>query len=332
MEHFRRLAASSRIVFPGLLVALVIALASGFVSEHYGGPTLLYALLLGMALNHLSAEPCCQPGIAFAARPVLRLGVALLGVRITYDQLLELGPRPIVLVLVGVPLTIACGLLLARLLGRRKRFGALTAGSVAICGASAAMAIASVLPRHKGSERELVFTVIGVTTLSTVAMILYPILASALGLDPVTSGIFIGATIHDVAQVVGAGYLLGDQAGDTATFTKLLRVGMLVPTVLVISVVMARREPAEGKRPPLLPGFLVGFLVLVGINSAGWIPMEVQQPLTQLSRWCLVTAIAAIGIKASVRELMELGWTPLVMLMAETIFLAALALAILLLF
>ena len=329
MRQFQALAAGTRAVFPGLLVALVIALASGFVSEHYGGPTLLYALLLGMALNHLSGGGGGGPGIAFAARPVLRSGVALLGVRITYEQLLALGPRPVLLVLIGVPLTIGFGLLLARLLKRPKRFGALTAGSVAICGASAAMAIASILPRHGRSDRELVFTVIGVTSLSTIAMILYPILVAALDFDPVTSGIFIGATIHDVAQVVGAGYLLGDQAGDTATFTKLLRVGMLVPTVLIISLVMARHAPKEGKRPPLLPGFLVGFLALVGANSLGWIPAEIQAPLTQLSRWCLVTAIAAIGIKASVAELAELGWTPLLMLVAETLFLAALAAAIL---
>lgn len=319
-----------RQLFPGLLVAAVIALASGFVANNYGGPTLLYALLLGMALNHLSQDETCRPGVAFAARPVLRLGVALLGVRITVDQILALGPRPLVLVLLGVPLTIGAGLLAARALGQRRSFGALTGGAVAICGASAAMALAAVLPRRDDSERQLIFTVIAVTSLSTLAMIVYPIVARVLGLDDVSAGIFLGGTIHDVAQVVGAGYLLGNEAGDTATFTKLLRVAMLVPTVLVLSLVLSRGghvDPAE--RPPLLPGFLVGFLALVLVNSLGWIPAPAQAGLASLSRACLVTAIAAIGIKASLGELAKLGWQPLALVVGETVFLAVVGLLVL---
>lgn len=315
---------------PGLLVAAVIALASAFIADNYGGPTLLYALLLGMSLNHLADDATCKPGIGFAARPVLRLGVALLGARITVDQLLALGPRPLLMVLLGVPLTIGVGLLLARMLGQRQSFGALTGGAVAICGASAAMAIAAVLPRRADSENQLIFTVIAVTSLSTLAMIVYPVAARALGLDDASAGIFLGGTIHDVAQVVGAGYLLGEQAGDIATYTKLLRVAMLVPAVLVLSLVLARSGRVDGdERPPLLPGFLVGFLALVLVNSLGWMGEPVKAGMVTLSRACLVTAIAAIGIKASIGELSKLGWRPLVLVVGETVFLAALGLAIL---
>ena len=322
ISRFRR-------IIPGLLTAIIIALAAGFIADHYGGPTLLYALLFGMALHHLSADERCQPGISFAARPVLRLGVALLGARITLEQILALGPRPLIIVLIGVPLTIGCGLLLARALGLGRSLGMLTGGAVAICGASAAMAIAAVLPQHADSERHLVFTVIGVTTLSTVAMILYPMVVRLAGLDDVTAGIYLGGTIHDVAQVVGAGYLLGETAGQTATFTKLLRVAMLVPTVLVISLVLSRRVEPGGKRAPLLPGFLVAFLVLVGINSAGWVPAVAQTTLADISRWCLVTAIAAIGLKGSLAELAQLGWRPLLLMIGETLLLAALGLVVL---
>lgn len=319
-----------RQLLPGLLVAVVIALASGFVATQYGGPTLLYALLLGMALNHLSADAACRPGVNFAARPILRLGVALLGARITADQILALGPRPLVLVLAGVPLTIGLGLVLARMLKQRRSFGALTGGAVAICGASAAMAIAAVLPRREDSERQLIFTVIAVTSLSTLAMIVYPAVSRLLGLEDVAAGIFLGGTIHDVAQVVGAGYLLGDAAGDAATFTKLLRVAMLVPAVIVISLVVARGGHAEPEeRPPLLPGFLIGFLALVVVNSLGWVPEPARAAMTTLSRACLVTAIAAIGIKASVGELSRLGWQPLVLVVGETVFLAGLGLVVL---
>ncbi len=315
-------------ISPGLAIAVLIALASAFIAEHYGGPTLLYALLLGLAFNYLSEMPKNQPGISFAGRTVLRIGVALLGARITLEQIMALGAQPLILVGIGVPATILTGLLCARLLGQTRHCGVLTGGAVAICGASAAMAIASVLPRDKRCDQQLIFTVIAVTTLSTVAMIAYPLLTKALGFDAVTAGMFLGGTIHDVAQVVGAGYLLGQEAGDTATFTKLLRVAMLVPTVLVINLLMARGQP-RGDRPPLLPLFLVGFLVLVGINSIGWVPDTWQQWLTECSRWCLVTAIAAIGLKASLKELSKLGWKPLLLVVLETLVLAAIAIVIL---
>lgn len=318
-----------RTLLPGALLSAGIALAAWFVATYYGGPQLLYALLLGMAFHHLHANPRYQPGIQFAARHVLRVGVALLGIRITFTQIMDLGPLPPVLVVFGVPLTIIVALWLAKALGLQRRFGLLTGGSVAICGASAAIAIASILPRHERSDEQLVFTVVAVTTLSTMAMIGYPVISQLLALDASDAGIFLGGTIHDVAQVVGAGYLLGEQAGNTATFTKLLRVAMLVPVVMVMALLVARRHPAESpesglkaSRPPLLPLFLVVFLLLVVINSLGWVPPEAQPWLIQLSNACLVTAIAAIGVKASIADLAAMGWRPLLLVAGETLFLA----------
>lgn len=316
-------------IMPGLLMSITIAFAAAFVAEHYGGPTLLYALLLGMALNHISEIERYQPGLQFASRSVLRIGVALLGARITLDQIMALGPRPLILVVIGVPLTIGSGLLLARWLGQKRSFGALTGVAVAICGASAAMAMASILPRHKDSESYLIFTVIAVTTLSTAAMIIYPLITRLLELDPLSAGIFLGGTIHDVAQVVGAGYLLGEEAGDTATFTKLLRVTMLVPTVVVMSLMINHQRDESTRPSALIPGFLLVFVFLVIINSAGWIPTPGRDFLSSFSRWCLITAIAAVGVKARMKELSKLGWKPLVMVVGETVFLATLGLLML---
>lgn len=333
MQHFQHQARQVRDRTPGVLVALVIALASGFVADHHGGPTLLYALLLGMAMNHLSAVPRYLTGIQWTATTVLRLGVALLGARITLEQILALGSLPLVMVLCGVPLTIFGGMVMARWLKLSPDFGVLSGVSVAVCGASAAMATACVLPRHEDSESMLIFTVIGVTSLSTLAMILYPVLVGALGLDHVRAGIFIGGTIHDVAQVVGAGYLLGDEAGNTATFTKLLRVATLVPVIMLVSFKFRSEcESGHGKRPPPLPGFLVAFVGLVVINSLGWIPGTVTSAMTDFSRWCLLTAIAAVGIKANLKKLSELGWRPLALLVAETANLALFGLILLLLY
>src|SRR5262245_953586 len=200
-------------VIPGLLASAVIAVAAAFLSQHYGVPVMLLALLLGMAFHFLSQEGRCVVGIDIAAKHILRIGVGLLGAQVTLDQVVGLGAGPVLLAIFAVVLTIGFGVAMARLMRLDNRLGLLTGGAVAICGASAALAIASVLPKDGNAQRDTIFTVIGVTTLSTVAMILYPIVAALLHLDRAATGIFLGATIHDVAQVVGAAFSLSQEAG-----------------------------------------------------------------------------------------------------------------------
>jgi uncharacterized integral membrane protein (TIGR00698 family) len=323
---------AARTLLPGVAFSVVVAMAAAFVVAAHGGPVILFALLLGMVFNHLAGERVLAPGLAFASRSVLRLGVALLGARITAGQIVALGPGTLAGVAACVVLTIAFGIVLARAAGLGARFGTLTAGAVAICGASAAAAIAAVLPRRPGHERDTAFTIIGVTTLSTVAMVLYPLIARVLGLDDTTAGVFLGATIHDVAQVVGAGFSISPEAGKAATIVKLLRVAMLVPVVVAIALVARRATPAEASasiaRPPLLPGFLFGFLAIVLLNSLGLVPAEVQQALGDASRWCIVISIAALGVKTSLRSLVEVGRRAIALMVAETVFIGAAGLAL----
>ncbi len=314
------------VIWPGLLTAITIALAATFVSEHQGGPQLLYALFFGMAFNFASNGEKVKAGIDFTSRQVLRFGVALLGARITFEQISGLGTIPILMVIGGVVLTILFGATLGKLLGRPRIEGLLTGGAVAICGASAALAISAVMPKNDENQRFTLFTVVGVTTLSTVAMILYPAIVRALDLDAGAASVFLGGTIHDVAQVVAAGYMISPEVGDGATFVKLLRVAMLLPVVLVFSMLFRMGGGERGTRPPLLPGFLVGFALLVVVNSFGIIPKVVVDGFSSLSRWCLVVAIAALGVKTSLQQLASLGWRPVLMLAAETVFLAGLIL------
>jgi uncharacterized integral membrane protein (TIGR00698 family) len=312
-------------LFPGFLVSVVIAVAAQFLSDHYGAPAMLMALLLGIAFHFLAEDGRCVEGINVTARHVLRFGVALLGARISVELLIGLGPGLIALVIAGVVLTILFGLIGARILGRGWRFGLLTGGSVAICGASAAMAIAAVLPRNEHSESNLIFTVLGVTVLSTIAMIAYPMITTVAGLDPLGSGVFLGGTIHDVAQVVGAGFSISDEVGETATLVKLMRVTMLAPVVLVFSLAIRARGLAEdvgGKRPPLVPGFVLAFLALAAVNSVGLVPAEVAKFVGDLSRWALLVAISAVGMKTSLRTILDVGGQAIALIVAETVFLA----------
>jgi uncharacterized integral membrane protein (TIGR00698 family) len=237
---------------------------------------------------------------------------------------------PILIVIGAIILTILFGRIISSALKLDRAMGLLTAGATAICGASAALAISAVMPKHDKLERDTIFTVIAVTALSTLAMIIYPLIVEAIGFDDTQKGIFIGATIHDVAQVVGAGYMVSDETGDVATFTKLLRVAMLAPVVLIFALVVARWGRGQigttrGARAGL-PWFLVAFVVIVAINSADVIPAQVQDGMVLVSRWCLVIAIAGLGMKSSFQEMAVLGWRPVVLVVGETLFLAGLVL------
>ncbi len=325
-SRVRRLTDPVRQLAPGVLACLVIALAAQFLSDHYGAPTLLLALLLGIAFQFLSEEGAAVPGVAFTSRTVLRLGVALLGARMSFELLLSIGLDTIALCVLAVAATIGFALIAARVLGRGWRIALLTGGAVAICGASAAMAIAAVLPRNEHSERNLIFTVISVMLLSTTAMVAYPIICAALGFDDKATGIFLGATIHDVAQVVGAGFSVSDTAGEAATLVKLFRVTLLAPVVLCYSLSIRHFVPSEGvgegSRPPLVPGFVVAFIVLAVANSIGLVPAPAATLMVDASRWALVLGIAAVGMKTSMRSIREVGVTAIALIVAETLFLA----------
>ncbi len=319
-------------LWPGLLVCGLVALAAQFLSEHYGAPAMLMALLLGLALHFLVEEGArARPGVEFSARVVLRVGVALLGARISVAVFAELGWGVLALMVLALAATLAAGYLGARALGRGWRLAILTSGSVAICGASAAMAIAAVLPRGPSSERDLSFTVFGVTLLSTLAMVVYPILAGLLGMDARSTGIFLGGTIHDVAQVVGAGFSVSEPVGETATTVKLIRVSLLAPFVLGLTLALRalelERDRAGGRAPPLVPGFVLAFLALAVVNSLGLLPGIVQEAAWAVSRWAMLAAIAAVGIRTELRRIVEIPPQSIALLVGETLFLAAAVLA-----
>ena len=314
-------------LFPGIAIAGLVAISAQFLNEHYGAPAMLMAILLGMPLNFLSEEQRTSDGIAFAARTLLRVGVALLGVRISVEMVQALGLPFLLLVIVGVLATIGFSLLIGRLFGRDRLFSFLSGGAVAICGASAAMAIGSILPKRDHAERDLAFTVITVTVLSTLAMIVYPILTSNLGLSIDETGVFLGGTIHDVAQVVGAGFSISEETGDLSTLVKLIRVTMLAPIVLVAALILRKGAEPGAARPPIMPAFVVAFLVLAACNSFGLIPEMVKDMAGQVSRWALLAAIAAVGMKTSIPKLLEVGGPAIWMVVTQTVFLAMFVLA-----
>lgn len=315
-------------LLPGLAVALVVAVAAAFLGDNLGGPRMLYALLLGMLLAGAARSETLRPGVSVSASFVLRVGVMLLGAGVTLAEIRTLGPWAAGLAVLAVSATLVCGYALARAFRLDSRHAVVSAGSVAICGASAALAVSSVLPRSARAEQQLGLTIAAVTLLSTLAMVLYPVLARRLGLSDVQSGVFFGAAIHDVAQVVAAGHIVSPEAAETAAVVKLMRVACLAPAVVVVALLFRRSAAAapDAVSPPLLPWFLIGFVVLACAGSAGLMPAALTAVMGDASRWCLLAAVAAIGMKTSPRGLLEMGAAPLAALVAQTVFIAGLAL------
>ncbi len=319
---------------PGLALAIVLSVSAYVVAGFAGLPSILLALLFGLAAQPLVSGQAVRPGLNLAAKKMLRVGVGCLGAGVIASDIAALGWPVLVLCMVCVAFTIAVGCATARVLRSDTASGLLFGGAVAICGASAALAISAALPQTEENNSKTLVAVIGVTALSTIAMVLYPLITAYFGMSDKAAGIFFGAAIHDVAQVVGAGYMVSDAAGETATMVKLVRVSCLLPVVAIIAYSMSKTSAGKaagmtGGRAQLFPVFLLGFVFLSIIASSGLIAPIVLDGIVDAGKALLLMAIAALGCLTSVQALCKIGWAPVTMLVIPTISLAVFALLVL---
>lgn len=311
---------------PGLLIAIAGTLSAGFISDHYGAPLTLMALLIGLALNFLSADARLNPGLTFASRSLLRWGIVLVGARVTFGQVAALGPVALIAVVVIVAAGIGVGILAARRLGFGTAFGALAGGAVAICGASAAMALATTLGERRINQAQLTLVLVGISAMSAGAMVLYPIFAHWMMLSDLKAGFMLGASIHDVAQTLGAGYAYSEGAGQIAAIVKLTRVALLAPVLAIVALFL----PRDGHRSkgPGLPWFVIGFFVFAGINSLGVVPAIVASGAEKAATAMLACAVTATAIRSPMRQLLETGPKPLLVIASATLVALALSIAV----
>jgi uncharacterized integral membrane protein (TIGR00698 family) len=318
----------------GLAVALAVAafVAGLLLQPYFAAPTMVIALILGIALNPLASAPRFEPGLDFCTTYVLRWAVALLGFRIALGDIVGLGMSAAVLVALAMVLTLAAGFWFARALGLGAGFGALAGAATAVCGASAALATSTVVPNYPDKDTDVAFTIVAVNALSTVAMVAYPILCAWLGFEATATGLVLGATIHDVAQVAGAGYGVSEGVGNAAVIVKLFRVFLLLPVVLVVGWYFARARAMRAR--VLLPGFALAFLAMCVLNTAlGAIPSiapvygAIKAVLVQVSTWGLLVAISALGLGTSFTAVAAIGWRHLATIMGATIVILAAVIA-----
>lgn len=327
-------------LLPGIALSVVVAIASvlaepvlkALAGGRVGIPAVVIALLIGMALHPLANNRRFEPGMTFCVKKLLRWAIGLLGLRIALGDIIELGLSTALLVVVSMAATIASGFVLARLLGRETGMGALGGVATAVCGASAALATATVVPDYRGKAADVAFTVIAMNALSTLAMLAYPLLCVWLGLSQQQTGIMLGATIHDVAQVVGAGQSVSEQAANAAVIVKLFRVFLLLPAVLLVGWWLTRHVGEHGDAKVPVPVFAIVFLILCVINSVlatqpalAGVYQPLRAALLEASRWGLLIAIAALGLGTSMAAMARLGWRHLVLVTGTSLVILAVA-------
>lgn len=293
--------------FPGLAITIVAALAAAYLSEHYGAPLMLMGLLIGLAFNFANGDVRLHAGLGFASKTLLRWGIVLVGLQITFSQIASLGWVAFGAIAAMVAIVTLSGTVAARTVGRGAAFGTLAGGAVAICGASAALALATVLGEKRASQAQLTLVLVAVSAASAVAMSLYPALAHTLHLTDRQAGFLMGASIHDVAQALGAGYSYSPEAGQTATIVKLTRVALLAPALGVVA--FAYPADGEAKRGLVgIPWFVAGFLILCGVHSLIVVPEPALLLAKPATTALLLLAVTATGIRSPMHLLLEQGW------------------------
>jgi uncharacterized integral membrane protein (TIGR00698 family) len=316
---------------PGLALAAVIALAAQAACA-WSGLTFVSPLIVAIALGAVvratvGAPEAARSGIRVALRPVLRLGIVLLGFQLTATQVTALGFSGLGIIAASLVATFVFTATLARVLGVDSKLAQLIAAGTSICGASAVVATNTVT---RASDEDVAYAVACVTLFGTISMILYPLLLPVLGLDVGAYGVWAGASIHEVAQVVAAAFQGGTEAGHAGTIAKLTRVMMLAPVVVTLGSLAASRASGAGspRTAVTVPLFIVGFVATTALNSVITIAPDVSHDVARLAAFLLATALAAMGLELDARKLRAKGVRPLALGAAASIFIALFALAL----
>lgn len=328
-HHVRRVLA----ILPGLLMASVVAASAYWLRELPGMTAfspLILAILIGTAFHNLVGTPAtAKPGVAFSMRTLLRVGIILLGFQLTASQIIEVGPRGFLIIAATLAATFLFTVWMGRVLGVERKLAQLIAAGTSICGASAVIATNTVT---NGDDEDVAYAVACVTIFGSVAMFAYPLLPALLRLDPHAFGLWSGASIHEIAQVVAASFQYGKTAGEFGTIAKLSRVMLLAPVVIALGWIASRRKSASASSRPPMPWFVLGFVAVVGLNSLIAIPAADRTQIAAFTSFLLSVALAAMGLETDIRKLTARGTRPAMLGALAFLFIAGFSLVLIKLF
>lgn len=330
-QHLRTAYAQG--IWPGLFLTTAIAGLAFALREIPGVATfspMILAIVVGMAFHNIVGTPRrAKEGVTFSLRRILRFAIILLGFQLTAQQIGEVGPRGFAIIVATLLATFAFTTWLGRVMGVDHKLAQLIAAGTSICGASAVIATNTVT---KGHDEDVAYAVACVTIFGSIAMFAYPVLPGLLHLDPHAFGLWTGASIHEIAQVIAASFQDGQSSGEYGTIAKLSRVMLLAPMVIGLGLLAARRKRhraeagSAGKAP--MPWFLVGFIALVALNSVVVVPPEAKAVIIPVTTFLLSVSLAAMGLETDISKLKAKGLKPLMLGAASSLFIAGFSLTL----
>ncbi|MDG4895625.1 YeiH family protein [Mesorhizobium sp. WSM4976] len=323
------LTALSAGTMPGLvLVAMITSVA--YSARGFSGLTLfspmILAVVAGMIYSNVLGVPGhAKAGLAFSQKRLLRFAIVLLGFQLTLGQVAGIGLGGVGIVAAALAATFLFTIMLGRLIGVDRKLAQLIAAGTSICGASAIVATNIVTDAR---DEDVTYAVAAITLFGTVAMLGFPLLVPVFGLDQHAFGLWAGASIHEVAQVIGAGFQNGTLSGETATVAKLTRVAMLAPMVIALGLIARRgnTHATDAKAP--MPWFVAAFAAVVALNSLVAIPAQIHSAIALAAQIMLTMGLAAMGLQADISELRSRGLRPLMLACSAFIFIATFSLAL----
>lgn len=314
---------------PGVALCAALAAAASLLHRVPGlgvFSAMILAIVLGMLLHNLFGTPhWAKAGATFSVRWILRGAIVLLGLQLTVQQLAQTGFTGLAIIAATLGATFVFTKWLGRRLGVEAKLAELIAAGTAVCGASAVIAVDSVT---RAPDEDVAYAIACVTVFGGIAMFLYPALYPFLQLTPKAYGLWTGASIHEIAQVIAAAFQHGTDAGHAGTIVKLARVSMLAPLVLVLGFLRRGHHGGAQRGAPPLPFFVLGFVAMVGLNSLGVIARPALGEIAQVTTFLLATALAAMGLGTDVKKLAAKGLRPLALGAAAFLFIACFSLVL----
>ena len=307
-------------ILPGFTAAVALAVIARFIESilpiHLIGASVI-ALLLGMVINHFCSTKGIAGGLKFTSKKILKLAIILLGASLSVDVILNVGKLSLMVMIFTLLTCFGGGYFIGKALGLNWKLSNLISAGTGICGGSAIAAIAPVIDAE---DSDIAYAMSATFIFDMAMIILFPIMGKALGLSDMAYGLWAGTAVNDTSSVVAASYAFSDGAGDFATMVKLTRTLAIIPTVLVFAFVNMRikaknnQSDQGGKKVNVLslfPWFIAGFLALAAINSLGLIPAAVSAGAKSLSKFLMVSALAAIGLNTSFKDVKKSGIAPM---------------------
>jgi uncharacterized integral membrane protein (TIGR00698 family) len=327
ISPLQRAAAFVASAAPGLLLTVAIA-GTAYALRALPGLSLfspmILAIVLGAGFHHVVGTPRrARAGVVFSMRRILRFAIILLGLQLTAGQMIAVGVNGIGVIIATLIATFLFTVWLGRRLGVERGLAQLIAAGTAICGASAVICTNTVT---QARDEDAAYAVACVTVFGTIAMLAYPLLRGPLHLAPQDYGLWAGASIHEIAQVVAAAYQDSAQAGDFATIAKLSRVALLAPLVIALGLIARAGGAGEHAARVPIPWFVLGFMALAGVNSLITLPDGVRAAVAPATTFLLTVALAAMGLEIDIHKLRAKGLRPLLLALAAFLFIAGFSL------